>query len=57
MSNNKYGDIIDLEKYAKDTALTEPSDGRIFDYHRMHGLVNELGRPLTEKEAEQFRIK
>lgn len=53
--NNR--DIIDLERYAKDTRLTEPSDGKIFDYRKMLEIVNELGRPLTEKEAEKFRIK
>jgi hypothetical protein len=56
MVKNNY-DIIDLEKYSTDSRLTEPSDGRIFDYHRMLDLVKQLGRPLTEKEAEQFQIK
>lgn len=55
--NSKYGEVIDLEKYANDTVLTEHSDGRIFDYHNMLELVNKLGRPLTDKEAERFRIK
>lgn len=48
---------IDLEQYAKDSRLTEPSDGKIFDYRKMLELVKQLGRPLTEKEAEDFRIK
>ena len=39
------------------THLTEPSDGKIFDYRRMYELVEQLGRPLTDKEAEKFRIK
>ena len=56
----KYFDVtnvIDLEQYAKDSRLTEPSDGKIFDYRKMLELVKQLGRPLTEKEAEDFRIK
>ena len=47
----------DLAEYAKDGRLTEPSDGKIFDYRKMLELVKQLGRPLTEKEAEDFRIK
>jgi len=57
VTNQNYESVIDLEKYAKDTRLTEPSDGKIFDYRKMLELVNQLGRPLTEKEAERFRIK
>ena len=56
----KYFDVtnvIDLEQYAKDSRLTDPSDGKIFDYRKMLELVKQLGRPLTEKEAEDFRIK
>lgn len=48
---------VDIEKYTKDSRLTEPSDGKIFDYRKMYELVKQLGRPLTDKEAEQFRIK
>jgi hypothetical protein len=57
MVKNNYGNVVDLEKYSKDTRLTEPSDGKIFDYRRMLDIVKQLGRPLTEKEAEQYRIK
>ncbi len=57
MVKQNYGKVIDLEKYAKDTQLTEPSDGKIFDYRKMLELVKRLGRPLTDVEAEQFRIK
>jgi hypothetical protein len=52
-----YGSVVDLEKYSEDTRLTEPSDGKIFDYRRMVDIVKQLGRPLTDREAEQFRIK
>jgi hypothetical protein len=57
MGKSNYGNVIDIEKYSDDTRLTEPSDGKIFDYRRMLDIVNQLGRPLNDKEAEQFRIK
>lgn len=57
MAKQNYNKVIDLEKYAKDSRLTEPSDGKIFDYRKMLALVTKLGRPLTDKEAEDFRIK
>ena len=57
VAKKNYGKVIDLEQYAKDSRLTEPSDGKIFDYRKMLELVKQLGRPLTEKEAEDFRIK
>ncbi|MBQ7944302.1 MAG: hypothetical protein IJ326_09610 [Lachnospiraceae bacterium] len=57
MTKSDYGKVVDLEQYAKDSVLTEPSDGKIFDYRKMIELVRQLGRPLTDKEAEQFRIK
>lgn len=57
VAKKNYGKVIDLEQYAKDSRLTEPSDGKIFDYRKMLELVKQLGRPLTDKEAEQFRIK
>ena len=52
VTNKNYGKVINLEMYAKDGRLTEPSDGKVFDYRKMIGLVKRLGRPLTEKEAE-----
>lgn len=57
MAKTDYGKIVDLERYAKDSRLTEPSDGKSFDYRKMLELVEQLGRPLTDTEAEQFRIK
>lgn len=57
MVKNEYGNIVDLEQYSKDGRLTEPSDGKIFDYRKMLEVIKQLGRPLTEKEAEQYRIK
>lgn len=57
MAKSEYGNIIDLEKYSTDGRLTEPSDGKIFDYRKMLEVIKQLGRPLTEKEAEEYRIK
>jgi hypothetical protein len=57
MEKSGYGTVTDIEKYSRDSRLTEPSDGKIFDYRRMLAIVEELGRPLTEKEAEPFRIR
>lgn len=57
INNDTYGSVINLEKYANDGRLTEPTDGRVFDYREMRKKVNELGRPLTFEEAKQYEIK
>ncbi len=57
VAKKNYGNVIDLESNAKDSRLTEPSDGKVFDYHKMFDLVKRLNRPLNEKEAEAFRVK
>ncbi len=49
--------LDDIADHAKDGRLTEPSDGKRYDWRKMIDLVEQLGRPLTDKEAEQFRIK
>lgn len=35
MAGINHGQIVDLEQYAKDSRLTEPSDGKIYDYREM----------------------
>lgn len=57
MAKREYGKVIDLEQYFNDGRLTVPSDGKIFDYRKMLEAVKQLRRPLTENEAEQYRIK
>lgn len=57
MVNNKYGEVINLEKYTKDGSLTEISDGTRFHWRKMIDEAKKLGRPLTEKESEKFRLK
>ena len=57
VAKQNYGKVINLEQYAKDSRLTEVTDGKIFDYRKMLEVVKQFGKPLTEKEAENFRIK
>lgn len=48
---------VDLERFVTDGRLTEPSDGKRFEWRKMIDEVKKLGRPLTEDEAEKFRVK
>lgn len=47
----------DITYYAKDSRLTEPSDGKRYSWRDMIARVKELGRPLTDEEAEEFRVE
>ena len=47
----------DSSYYAKDSRLTEPSDGKRYEWRKMIELSKELDRPLTDTEAEEFRIE
>ena len=49
--------LDDFEYHLKDTRLTEPSDGKRFQWREMIKEVENLGRPLTEKEIKKFEIK
>ena len=51
------GRLVDLERFVTDGRLTEPSDGKRFEWRKMIDEVKKLGRPLTEDEAEKFRVK
>lgn len=53
----KYGDVVDLEQYFPEGRLTEPTDGKRYEWRKMIELVKEFGRPLTESESERFRIR
>ena len=57
MERKKVSLFEDISEYSKDGRLTEPSDGKRYEWRKMIELVKQLGRPLTETEAEQFRIK
>ena len=47
----------DIADYAKDGRLTELSDGKHYEWRKMIDAVKALGRPLTDEEAEQYRVK
>lgn len=55
-ANNEYNQIVNLEQYSSDSRLTEPSDGKVYDYRKMLKKINVLGRSLTKEEAENYRI-
>lgn len=46
----------DITYYAKDSRLTEPSDGKRYRWQDLLSYFKELGRPLTEEKAEKFRV-
>ena len=48
---------IDWEEYIEDGRFTEPSDGKIYRWRDMIEKSKELGRPLTDEEAEVFRVE
>lgn len=46
-----------IEKYAKDGRLTEPSDGKRYEWRKVIDEVKRLGRPLTDAELEKFKVE
>ena len=57
MAKKSTGYTHDIAYYAKDSRLTEPSDGERYEWRKMIELSKKLNRPLTDEEAEKFRIK
>lgn len=54
----KLADITqDVSYYAKDGRLTGEPDDKHYKWREMIKRFELLGRPLTEEEAEEFRIK
>ncbi|MCM1087756.1 MAG: hypothetical protein NC419_06340 [Muribaculaceae bacterium] len=47
----------DISYYAKDGRLTGEPDGKHYKWEEMIEKFKMLGRPLTEEEAEEFRVK
>lgn len=47
----------DISYYAKDSRLTGEPDGKQYQWREMIERFKQLGRPLTDEEAEKFRIK
>ena len=46
-----------FEENITDGRLTEPSNGKRFEWREMIEEVKKLGRPLKEEETKKFRIK
>lgn len=46
----------DISDFAKDGRLTEPSDGKRYDWKKMIELSQKLGRPLTVSELAKFAV-
>lgn len=57
MARKQYGNIVNLEKFADDGRLTEPSNGKKYDWRKMIDKVEKLGRPLNDRETENFKMK
>lgn len=57
VAKKQYGNVIDLEKHLTDSRLTEPSDGKRFEWRKMIEEVRKIGRPLTEDETKKYQIK
>ncbi len=47
----------DIAYYAKDGRLTGEPDGKRYKWREMIERFKLLGRPLTEEEAEEFRVE
>ena len=57
MERKPEGFTHDISYYAKDSRVTGESDGKRYKWTEMIERFKMLGRPLTEDEAEEFRIK
>lgn len=57
MQQKSKDDTHDIAYYAKDSRLTGEPDGKRYEWRKMIEFSKQLGRPLTEEEAEEFRIK
>lgn len=47
----------DISYYAKDGRLTAEPDGKQYRWKELIERYKMLGRPLTEEEAEEFRVE
>ena len=57
MTRKQYGNVVKLERYVNDGRLTEPSNGKRYNWKKMIDASEKVGRPLNEKEIESYRIK
>lgn len=49
--------VRDITYYARDGRLTEPSDGKKYEWQKMLDHIKRLGRPLSEQESSFYLIK
>lgn len=56
MQHRPLNDMHDIAYYAKDSRLTGEPDGKRYQWKEMIERFKLLGRPLTDEEAEEFRI-
>lgn len=47
VSVDEYGKSVDLERFSNDGRLTEPADGKKYNWRKMIAHTESLGRPLT----------
>lgn len=57
MAEKLTDDTHDIAYYAKDSRLTGEPDGKRYRWRDMIERCKLLGRPLTEEEAEEFRVE
>ncbi len=46
----------DIAQVAKDSRLTEPSDGSRYNWKELIAQVKALGRPLSEEESKKYLL-
>ncbi|MSU09925.1 hypothetical protein FYJ84_13195 [Veillonellaceae bacterium WCA-693-APC-5D-A] len=56
-TNEKKHSAHDISYYAVDGRLTAEPDGKRYRWNEMIGKYRELGRALTEDEADAYRVK
>lgn len=57
MERQQVDSTHDISYYAKDSRLTGEPDGKQYEWREMIEKYRQLGRPLTDEESEEFRIK
>ena len=56
-ANEKNYSAHDISYYAVDGRLTAEPDGKRYRWNEMIGKYRELGRALTEDEADAYRVQ
>ena len=50
-------EAVYIEKNAKDVRLTEPSEGKRYEWRKVIDEVKRLDRTLTDAELEKFKVE